>query len=117
MKNFETNSLKIEVTDAGDRVTMKLLGTSEERFPGKVLNPYFSEIVDGLTKPILVDFSGLEYINSSTVEPIHHLIKLLNKKAINTTLLFNTDISWQLSSHKALGMVCRKLEYIEVTKG
>lgn len=115
MENLDANSLRIEVSDRDDHVHMKLFGSSEDREPSKILTPYFTKIVDEMDKSLVVDFSELEYMNSSTVGPILNLIKMLNSKAIQTTLLYDKSLAWQKSAFNGIVMICRKMEYVDVS--
>jgi anti-anti-sigma regulatory factor len=114
MKNLKDESLSIEIDDS-DKITMSWLGRSENREPASFLNPYIAEIIDAISgKELIVDFSKLEYMNSSTVPPIIHMIKNLNTKGIATKIFYDKDSKWQAASFKALETISKAMNCIEV---
>lgn len=57
------------------------VGTSDERESGNTLVPYFAELMAEIkTQKALVDFRNLEYMNTSTVRPILHLLQKLRQE-------------------------------------
>jgi hypothetical protein len=114
MENIKDGTLSIEIKD-GDSVTMSWLGRSESREPAVVLNPYLTGIVDGMSgKELIVDFTKLEYMNSSTVPPIILLIKNLNTKGVVTKIYYDKESKWQAASFKALETISKSMTVIEV---
>ncbi len=114
MENMKDGTLAIEIND-GSTVTMSWLGRSENREPSVTLNPYLSGIIDDLSgKELAVDFTKLEYMNSSTVPPIIQLIKNLNSKGITTKIFYDKESKWQAASFKALETISKAMPGIEV---
>jgi hypothetical protein len=114
MSNYKEGNLEIQLA-LGAKNQMTWIGKSDERDPSAVLNPYFDEIIEKLTgKELGIDFSKLEYINSSTVPPIIQLIKNLNAKSIKTKITYNKNSKWQAASFKALETIVRTMNNIEV---
>ena len=114
MENLTEGTLTIEIKDAAN-VTMSWLGRSESREPSAVLNPYFAGIAAGIGgKELVVDFTKLEYMNSSTVPPIIQLIKTLNEKNVTTKIYYDKESKWQAASFKALETISGTMKSIEV---
>ena len=114
MENLKEGSLEIAINN-GEKVRMAWLGRSENREPGAVLNPYLTKIINAISsKELEVDFSKLDYMNSSTVPPIIQMIKTLDLKAIPTKILYNKDSKWQAASFKALETISKSMKHIEV---
>ena len=114
MGNLKEGTLEIIVNE-GDKIIIEWLGRSENREPSALLNPYFKDIVENASgKEVEVDFTKLEYMNSSTVPPIIHMIKNLDTKGISTKIYYNKDSKWQAASFKALETISNSLNSIEV---
>ena len=78
MRDLNSGDLHINVGLKSNKIVMKWLGKSRERDPGAMLYPYFNEIINEIKEgDLTIDFSELEYMNSSTVPPILKLFKLL----------------------------------------
>jgi len=114
MENMKDGTLTIEIKD-GEIVVMSWLGKSESREPSAVLNPYLSKVLDGISgKELAVDFTKLEYMNSSTVPPIIQLIKNLDSKKVPTKIFYDKESKWQAASFKALETISKAMTSIEV---
>ena len=115
MENIKDGSLSIEIKD-GETITMSWLGRSENREPAVLLNPYLAGFVDSINgKTLVLDFTKLEYMNSSTVPPIIQLIKNLNAKAVATKIYYDKESKWQAASFKALETISKTMAGIEVS--
>jgi len=114
MENMKEGTLSIEIDD-GEKITMSWHGRSESREPASVLNPYLVKLIDSISgKELIVDFTKLEYMNSSTVPPIIQMIKNLNTKAIITKIFYDKESKWQAASFKALETISKTMTSIEV---
>jgi len=103
MKNYEVGSLKIEVQEVDERVTMTWLGESDAREPSETLSPFLASLLKELSgKEILINYQQLAYMNSSTVPPIIHFIKNLDSDGIKTLIVYDAASKWQSASFKAL---------------
>ncbi len=114
MKDFKEGNLEIKIEET-DKILMTWIGRSEDRDPSAFLNPYLSEISDAIAgKELEVEFSKLEYMNSSTVPPIIQLIKKLNTVGVTTRIFYDKNSKWQSASFKALETIARSMKCIEV---
>jgi hypothetical protein len=114
MQGLKVNELEIRVTK-GPQTLIEWLGISNARDPGLTLIPYLDQVTKELDcEEVFVDFSKLEYINSSTVPPIIRLIKELDKKAIKTHVIYNKSLKWQQESFKALATLSKILKHVNV---
>lgn len=116
MKNFKQGLLEIRVNKENDtHVTMDWVGQSDERNPAATLDPYLETIIDDLKGVDLhIEFSHLEYMNSSTVQPIILFFKKLNNAEIKTQVTYNSDLKWQAATFKALKSFSSLLNHIRV---
>lgn len=114
MANLKDNNLEI-IFEAGNKNLITWKGKSDARDPSSILNPYFDEMLSQLlNKELEVNFTHLEYMNSSTVPPIIQLIKKLEENAIKSVILYDKNSKWQLASFKALETIVRTMNNIEV---
>jgi hypothetical protein len=115
MNGLKVDNFEIKVLEQNDLVKLQWLGRSELRNPAEVLNPYLDSIVTKLKgKNIVVDYSKLEYMNSSTVPPIIKFIKSCNQNELNTKVHFDKNSEWQNASFKPLQTVCMVLKNVVV---
>ena len=115
MRDLSSGDLQINIESKDDIIVMKWLGKSRERDPGAMLYPYFNEVVNDIKdNNLTIDFTKLEYMNSSTVPPILKLFKLLDTRKIKTRILYNSQSGWQCASFKALSTIAETLESVEV---
>ena len=115
MRDLNSGDLHIKIELQNNLTIMKWLGKSRERDPGAMLYPYFNEIINEINESELaIDFSELEYMNSSTVPPILKLFKLLDTRKIRTKILYDSRSGWQCASFKALSTIAETLDNVVV---
>ena len=115
MRDLNSGDLHIEIDEKDGKIIMKWLGKSRERDPGALLYPYFNEIINEIKEgDLIIDFSELEYMNSSTVPPILKLFKLIDTRKIKTKILYDGRSGWQSASFKALSTIAETLDYVDV---
>jgi hypothetical protein len=106
MPNKETHQdgkLILEIHYKPNQVIVKWLGESKEREPVKFINPVFDGIYSKDPKnPILLDFTHLEYMNSSTVTPIVKIIEHAKKENRKIQIQYKKGLKWQELSFTAL---------------
>lgn len=118
MKNLKEGTLEINSSISNGKASIIWLGKSQDRDPGHVLNPYFEEIIKELNgTEVLIDFSKLEYMNSSTVTAIINLIRMLEESKISTKLQYDKNLKWQTASFKALETITESMNNIKVIGG
>ncbi len=114
MKDYKNDNMEI-CFEAGDLNRLIWKGKSIDRDPSATLKPYLDEVIDGIKGGKLeVDFSPLEYMNSSTVPPIIHMAKKLNESSTKTEIFYNRSSSWQSASFKALETIVLKMDNVSV---
>ena len=104
--NVYTNALlKITSRIEPDKIVLHWTGKSTEREPSKFLIPIFDEvdaICEKENKLLELNFTELEFMNSSTITPI---IKLLNKAKTTgrrVSIIYKKSLKWQELSFTAL---------------
>ena len=117
MDSFKNDELEILIISKENCVDIVWKGRSEMREPGAVLNPYFSGLIDELEgKEVRVDFTLLEYMNSSTALPIINLIKSFERKKIRSSILYDKNNKWQVSSFKTLEILSSMINKVKPEK-
>lgn len=118
MKQYKAGDLEINITEEDDeRVKINWLGVSNARDPAVIINPIIDKITAELDcKEVTIDFTDLEYINSSTVPPIVRLIKEIHKKSIKTYVAYDHSSKWQQESFRALGTLAKVLRNVVIVE-
>ncbi|WCL50453.1 hypothetical protein [Leptospira sp. GIMC2001] len=115
MDNLKIENFEIKISAQGDSVMMQWLGRSESRNPAEYLNPYLENFISNIQgKNLVIDYTKLEFMNSSTVPPIIKLIKSCSTNDIKVTIHFNKIVEWQNASFKPLQTVCMNLKNIKI---
>jgi hypothetical protein len=111
---FERGGLVIALSRIGNIGTMAWLGTSDSRDPSEFLEPVFRRALEKLQDcQLIIDFSGLEFMNSSTVSPIIALLKNIDSKGITCSVQFS-DVDWQRTHMRCLRTISRALPHVSV---
>ncbi len=114
MNNFVDGRLNITIAKDENKTIMSWIGMSESRSPGALLDPYLDGIIDELHGELLIEFRELEYMNSSTVQPIVQFIKKLDTNSLKATISYDKDSKWQAASFKALETITKQMEHITI---
>lgn len=102
-KTYEENRLKLEVKYGESEITINWLGESKDREPTKFLTPIFDAIYTRNTsKPLIMNFTKFEYMNSSTVTPIVKQLERAKKENRKVTIQYKKGLKWQELSFAAL---------------
>ena len=89
MDNLKIDELEIKLEN-GAKPVMRWLGISNTRNPSAAINPFVDDLLNNISaQEIDIDLRQLEYMNSSTVKAIIHLVKELGKKNIQATIIYN----------------------------
>jgi hypothetical protein len=94
-----------------------MTGKSIDRNPSAVLDPYFSDVVEEMKKKKLqlsIDFTTLQYMNSSTVSPVINFIRKLEENAVKSVVLYDSKLKWQMASFKALETIIRNFQNVSL---
>ncbi len=102
---FESSLLKITLQEDEDQINVKWNGKSVERDPSIFLTPILLNVLESSTsdnKPIRMDFTELEYLNSSTITPIIKILERAKRGNNFLTLVYKKSLKWQDLSFSAL---------------
>jgi hypothetical protein len=102
---FDDRDLAIEVQESADEVRLVWSGRSTDREPGRFLMPIFDKLLErvrGGPKRIAMDFSRVDYMNSSTFAPIVKLLDAARRSGASVVLEYTPSRNWQALSFSAL---------------
>ncbi|RME19428.1 MAG: hypothetical protein D6806_18305 [Deltaproteobacteria bacterium] len=102
---YEFESLTVERLETADSVRIKFLGKSMAREPAKQLLPVLTDALERCTqtgKTMVLDFTKVEYMNSSTITPVIRLIERVRRGSGKLEVRYNKNLKWQEVSFSAL---------------
>lgn len=115
-QTFQNKALLVDLARSPQEIHLKFRGKSTEREPGAFLTPVIQDALDEAgARKLVLDFTELEYMNSSSVTPI---IKLLNEIKNNqrfVRIVYSKARKWQELSFSALMVFQTRDGRIEVT--
>lgn len=104
-KTFTEKELVLELGPAGGDVLLGWRGRSEEREPGSFLVPILAEALDAArseAKRLVLDFTAVEYMNSSTFTPLVKLLDEARRASVPVLFRYSLTRKWQSLSFSAL---------------
>ncbi|MCB1158624.1 MAG: hypothetical protein H7A25_19015 [Leptospiraceae bacterium] len=118
-KEYKIKSLLIKLIENDEAVILKWSGESTDREPGIFLGPIFEEAVKACLagenkKELILDFTSLEYMNSSTITPIVKEIKRAIKTQSPFSIRYDKNLKWQELSFSALSVFELEWEKIRI---
>jgi hypothetical protein len=105
LKRWEQGELSLELASAGGELRLAWLGRSADREPGRFLVPVLAEAMERAraeARPLVLDFAGLEYMNSSTFTPVVKCLDDSRRLGIPVVLEYSLSRKWQSLSFSAL---------------
>jgi anti-anti-sigma regulatory factor len=111
---FENGGLAITVMRSGSDAVMAWTGESDSRNPGDFLNPLINRLSKELSGlKVTIDFTGLTYMNSSTVAPLIMCIKSFDASA-SAVLVSFSDQDWQRTHVQCVRTISRALKKVRI---
>jgi hypothetical protein len=107
MENLTADDLTIEASEGEPPAPITLVwkGKSDDRYPGKVLGPYFGRVLaraEERRAPVEMHFEKLDHFNSSTIAAVIRFIQDARQRAVKLVLVYNQQLKWQKLSFDAL---------------
>jgi hypothetical protein len=105
LKQYVEGELALELSREGGEIRLAWRGKSAQREPGRFLMPILAEALerakaDGL--PLALDFTQLDYMNSSTFTPVVKALDESRRLAVPVVLEYSLSRKWQSLSFSAL---------------
>jgi anti-anti-sigma regulatory factor len=85
---------------------MRFRGESDSSDAAALLRGLFDRYFDAAcARGLSLDFSALDYMNSSTFPPIVELIRRLHERGVAIAISYSKDQAWQRTPFKALSSI------------
>jgi hypothetical protein len=104
-RRWAEGDLTVEAHSGPGELRLVWRGRSADREPGKFLLPLLGEAVEACRRSaerLCLDFSALEYMNSSTFTPIVKTIDEARRAGVDIALEYSQAKKWQALSFSAL---------------
>ena len=118
MKTYKNDLLILEVIEDDDTIQVAWKGRSIERNPGEFITPLLVRIVkksSDSAKRLVLDFTEIEYMNSSTITPIVKVLERARRGSTRLTVFYDTSLKWQELIFDALKIFATKNYRVVVT--
>ncbi len=105
VKHFVQGELTLELVETPNELRLTWRGKSADRDPSRFLVPVLSEALDAARAaglPLVMDFSALEYMNSSTFTPVVKALDESRRLSVPVVLEYSIARKWQALSFSAL---------------
>lgn len=105
LTRFEQGELSLELAQTARELRLTWRGKSSDREPSRFLVPVLSDALKRARDarlPLVMDFSPLEYMNSSTFTPVVKALDESRRLAVPVVLEYSLGRKWQALSFSAL---------------
>ena len=105
VRQWTEGELTLEAKQVTGEVRLTWRGRSSDREPGRFLVPVLSQLVEGCRRSrsrLCLDFTALEYMNSSTFTPVVKIIDEARRAGVPIALEYSQAKKWQALSFSAL---------------
>ncbi len=105
VRRFAQGELSLEAQQRPGELRLVWRGRSADREPAKFLLPVLGQAVEACRRSgerLCLDFSALEYMNSSTFTPIVKIIDEARRAGVAIALEYSQAKKWQALSFSAL---------------
>jgi hypothetical protein len=114
-QNISVEALTIRVSRSSGATTVAWGGTGDSRSPADALNPVTQRLCTTLKGgEVVVDFSGLEYVNSATIAPLMQFVRKLAASDCSVLVLFDAETDWQRTHMQCMRTIARTLKGVRV---
>lgn len=116
-ETFRENALTLELRDEEGAVYVVWSGRSIEREPGPFIVPVLTRAIElgrNGSKPLILDFQSVAYMNSSTLTPIIRLLDRARRTVNTVRVLYKRELRWQELSFTALEVFQTPDQRIEI---
>jgi hypothetical protein len=105
VKQYAQGELTLELSRSPTELRLAWRGKSADREPGRFLMPVLNEALakaKAEAVPLALDFTGLDYMNSSTFTPVVKALDESRRLAVPLVLEYSLSRKWQALSFSAL---------------
>jgi hypothetical protein len=94
-----------ETTSPEGPIVLSWVGKSQDRQPGKALDPFLGGVVqraEETGRAVEMRFEKLTYFNSSTLTAIIGLVQQTRRRSVRLAIVFDRKLKWQKLSFDAI---------------
>ena len=105
VKRWTQGDLTLELAETAKELRLTWRGKSDDRYPGKILSPYFARVLARAEERgagVEMHFERLDHFNSSTIATVIRFIQDARARAIKLVIVYNQALKWQKLSFDAL---------------
>lgn len=115
-RTYQHEGLTLVVRRLGSKATVLWQGVSDSRHPAQFLNPVIEELGDSLQNTdVTIDLRHLQYMNSSTVQPLIVMIRRLDANGRPVRVVF-LDVDWQRTHRNCMSAMARTFKNVQIEK-
>ena len=98
-----------------DTILMEWIGKSTSLYPSQFLDPIFNKAL-AKNKKIILNFSQLSYVTSSTLTPIIKLLDSVNRGTGQIEIRYDSTVDWQVLTFPSFIMFteCDRIKIAEI---
>ena len=112
---FTGDRLTIVRTVSKQLVSLLWKGECDFPSPAETLGPTLHGLISELRdRKLVMDFSGLRFMNSSSVTPILGFVKAACSKGIPVHLIYSSRMSWQRTMASSMRALVHALKHLSV---
>ena len=107
-ETFTNSTLSLTLSEDEKTVSVVWKGRSTARDPAEFLIPILTRALDRASEarhPLTLDFTGIEYFNSSTITPVVRMLEEAKRRGAHLTIHYDKKLRWQELSFSALQVV------------
>lgn len=113
MKTDKLEDLELLYTEKDDTIKMEWRGLSTLQNPTTILEPYLKKTAETFKgKNIEIDFTNIQFINSSSFVTICSFITLLNTLQVHTKIIYDESRDWQRFSFSVLKEYADEMDHV-----
>ncbi len=113
IEKIHEDRMEVEIFDDDSNICVKFKGDIDMEDPGVLLDPFFNKLHEGVVaqkiKEVRADFNELNFLNSSGIKAvakwIMKLTELEDDRKYIIRILYNRDITWQVTSLPTLNFL------------
>lgn len=116
-EHHNSNLLNITVSEDQENYNVVWTGKSIDRKPSVFITPILISVLKRSIdhdKRMILDFCGIEYMNSSTITPIIKILERAKRSKVAVTVKYLGDLKWQNLIFSALEIFQTKDKRIEI---
>ena len=111
---FENGTFKIKGSRDGNEAAIVFSGSSDAPIPGAFVNLVTQQLAPELQDcNVVVDFTAIEFMNSSTIPALIALIKRLNGVCASCRVVY-VETGWQRTHLRCMQAIARSLDRVKV---